>query len=179
MPEGNAKGPHVNTTNIIFAELGWHVFQPACSLWRPLPDGKNLIADVVLAWTMPSFDYIWFTAVKIQVDAGTMSTGLAAWLRPHLWQGNVSGKLGLTLLSHSVTRSALKFSLVHEITFQRGFWYVGGNDRKIGWSWCKGSLKARDLRLWRITPAVLRGHLPAWQRVKPKTTCIQKSNQQQ
>lgn len=49
------RGPHVNTTNIIFAELGWRVFQPACSLWRPLPAGKNLMADVVLAWTMSSF----------------------------------------------------------------------------------------------------------------------------
>ena len=99
------------------------------------------------------WDYIWLTPVKIQVDARTTSTGPAAWLSPHLWkemcQESWDWHYWVTLQPavHSNSVLVLQYSYCHfflEITFQRRFWYMGGNVRKIGWSWCKGSLTAKD-----------------------------------
>lgn len=104
------KGLHVNTTDIISVKLGWNVFDPACSLWSLLPAGKKLIADEMLVGMSSSFGlHRTYHQSKYKSDAGTMLTRPAAQLSESSpVKRNASGKLRLTLLSHSGTHGAPK-----------------------------------------------------------------------
>lgn len=128
-----------------------------CSLHAPSGDLRLLAKIRLLMWCWCVWclvlEYILLT-FKIQVKARTMSTGPAAWLSPHLttkemcqeswdWQYWVT----LRPAVHSASAPVLQYGSCHffcEITFQRAFWYVGRNVRKIVWSWGKGSMKAKD-----------------------------------
>lgn len=125
-------------------------------------------------------DCIWLTPVKIQVSARTTSTAPAAWVLT--CERKCVGELGLTLLSQPMTCPG---AAVQQLPFLP--WdHLSERILVCGWQCQKDRLVVmwrftggQRLRLWRVTSAVLCGHLPTWHWVKPETMSIQNSNQQQ